>query len=155
MIILEKYRDPWLIEKANEYIGFYTREFYCLDNFSAFKIRFQGHLYSTVGYIETAPEIAKAIMTSASPYDALTISHENIEKRRPDWNDVKVEIMEQLLRAKTEQHPYVKKKLIATGDHILVEDSPTDSFWGCGPNRDGANMLGKLGMKLRDELKNE
>ena len=42
------------------------------------------------------------------------------------------------------QHPYVKKKLIETGNYILVEDSPTDSFWGCGPNRDGTNMLGVL-----------
>ena len=63
--------------------------------------------------------------------------------------------MEELLRLKIEQNPYVKKKLLQTEDYLIVEDSPKDSFWGWGPNRDGFNQLGKLWMKLRDELKNQ
>ena len=38
---------------------------------------------------------------------------------------------------------------------MIVEDSPKDSFWGWGPNRDGENQLGKLWMKLREELKKD
>ena len=72
---------------------------------------------------------------------------------RKDWDEVKVEIMEELLRLKLEQNPYVKKKLLQTGNYLIVEDSPKDSFWGWGPNRDGNNQLGKLWMKLRDELR--
>mgnify|MGYP002520092451 CR=1 FL=1 len=60
--------------------------------------------------------------------------------------------MEDLLRLKLEQNPYVKKKLLQTGDYLIVEDSPKDDFWGWGPNRDGNNQLGKLWMKLREEL---
>lgn len=37
MIKLEQYRDVWLGEKFNDVIGFYPREFYCLDNFSFLK----------------------------------------------------------------------------------------------------------------------
>lgn len=62
--------------------------------------------------------------------------------------------MEELLRAKLEQNPYVKKKLLETKDYMIVEDSPKDSFWGWGNNRDGVNNLGKLWMKLRAEIRN-
>ncbi len=60
--------------------------------------------------------------------------------------------MEQLLRLKLEQNPYVKRKLLQTKNYMICEDSPKDAFWGIGPNRDGQNQLGKLWMKLRDEL---
>lgn len=116
MIKLEQYRDPWLFEKVSEVVGFYPREFYCLDNFSSFKILFKGHKYASVeeayqalGFIDTAPEVAEEIINSNSAHDAQRIAHENVEKRRSDWNDVKVSLMEDLLRAKLEQHPYVQK----------------------------------------------
>lgn len=48
MIKLEQYRDLWLSEMMNEVIGFYPREFYPLDNFSSFKVEWDGYLYSSV-----------------------------------------------------------------------------------------------------------
>ena len=159
MIQLEKYRDQWIAEGINNYIGFYNREFYCLDNFSSFKILYQGNLYSsveeayqTLGFIDTAPEVVEAIMNSGSAIDAKEIAHRHIEKRRPDWDDVKLDLMESLCRAKLEQHPYVQKKLLQTGDYPIVEDSPTDNFWGCGCDRTGQNEMGKIWMRLRAEL---
>lgn len=38
MIKLEQYRDTWMAEEMNNFIGFYPREFYPLDNFSSFKV---------------------------------------------------------------------------------------------------------------------
>ena len=61
--------------------------------------------------------------------------------------------MKSILRAKADQHEYVRRKLLATGDRELIEDSWRDDFWGWGPNRDGKNMLGKLWMEVRDELR--
>jgi ribA/ribD-fused uncharacterized protein len=66
---------------------------------------------------------------------------------------VKVDIMRDILRAKADQHEYVRRKLLATGDRELIEDSWRDDFWGWGPNRDGQNMLGKLWMEIRSELR--
>ena len=83
------------------------------------------------------------------------IAYANRDKRRSDWNEVKLSIMEELLRLKIEQNPYVKKKHLQTEDYIIVEDSPKDSFWGWGPNRDGENQLGKLWMKLREEIRKD
>lgn len=162
MIKLEQYRDIWLSEKMDEVIGFYPREFYCLDNFSSFKVEYDGYLYSsneeayqTIGFLESAEDIAQQIKNSHSAHEAQKIAYENKDKRRKDWDEIKVDVMEKLLRAKIEQNPYVKKKLLETKGYMIVEDSPKDSFWGWGPNRDGENHLGKLWMKLRDELLEE
>lgn len=58
------------------------------------------------------------------------------------------------MREKVEQNPYVKKKLLETKNYIIVEDSPKDDYWGWGENREGDNHLGKLWMKIRDEIRN-
>ena len=160
MIVLEQYRDKWLSEKMDEVIGFYPREFYCLDNFSSFKVEHDGYLYSSVeeayqalGFIESAPEIADKIKNSHSAHEAQKIAYENKDKRQKNWDEIKVHVMEELLREKISQNPYVKKKLLETNNYMIVEDSPKDSFWGWGINRNGQNQLGKLWMKLRDELR--
>ena len=63
--------------------------------------------------------------------------------------------MRNILRAKAEQHEYVLRKLLDTGDRRLIENSWRDDFWGWGPNRDGANMLGGLWMEVRAELRSQ
>lgn len=161
MIELEQYRDRWLGEKMDEVIGFYPREFYPFDNFSSFKVEWNGYLFSSVeeayqaaSFMGSDEELVEKIKKSHSADEAQRIAYANRDKRREDWDDVKISIMEELLRLKIEQNPYVKKKLLQTGDYMIVEDSPKDDFWGWGPNRDGQNNLGKLWMKLREELKN-
>jgi predicted NAD-dependent protein-ADP-ribosyltransferase YbiA (DUF1768 family) len=63
--------------------------------------------------------------------------------------------MRHILRLKVAQHEYVKRKLLETGNRRLIEDSWRDDYWGWGPNKDGQNVLGKLWMELREELKTE
>lgn len=159
MILIEQYRDIWLAEKMNEFIGFYPREFFCFDNFSSFAVVYKNikyptveHAYQALKFIDTAPEIAKEITESFSSHEAQKIAYANRDKQSTDWSEKKVSIMEELLRLKLEQNPYVRKKLLQTKDYIICEDSPKDSFWGIGQNRDGQNQLGKLWMKLRNEL---
>lgn len=72
---------------------------------------------------------------------------------RPDWNDVKVQRMREVLRAKFAQHANLAQKLIATGSAELIEDSQTDAFWGVGKRGNGKNRLGVLLMELRRELR--
>lgn len=76
---------------------------------------------------------------------------------RSDWETVKLEVMEQLVRQKF-QYQLLKEKLLETEDAILIEGNYWhDNFWGsctcakCG-NR-GQNNLGKILMKIREELK--
>ena len=156
---LHEYRDPWLFEKAEEVIGFYPREFYCLDNFSSFMVNYNGliyptaeHAYQASKFMKPDNELVKQIQECFSAHEAQKIAQVNKDKQRSDWDEVKLSIMEELLRLKLDQNPYVKKKLLQTVGREIVEDSPKDSYWGWGKERDGLNQLGKLWMKLREEL---
>ncbi len=61
--------------------------------------------------------------------------------------------MRSILLAKAKRHEYVCRKLMETGDRQIIEKSWRDDYWGWGPNRDGQNMLGRLWMEIRDELR--
>jgi len=73
-------------------------------------------------------------------------------KIRPEWEAIKLEVMEDLLRLKFKS-PVLLKMLLATGDHELVEGNTWgDIYWGvCG--KGGQNHLGRLLMMLRDEYR--
>jgi len=74
---------------------------------------------------------------------------------RSDWEEVSMKVMKRGLYAKFDQNPHLKESLLSTRDAELVEDSPYDSFWGCGPKGDGQNHLGKLLMRLRTHFTNQ
>lgn len=97
MIQLKEYRDLWLAEKFDKFIGFYPREFFMFDNFSSFCVCVDGVIYRTVEhayqaykFLETAPEVAKEITESYSPHEAKKIAHVNQDKQRKDWDDIKL-----------------------------------------------------------------
>jgi len=73
-------------------------------------------------------------------------------ERRPDWIDVRSNLMERVLRAKFQQHPDLLRRLCSTGGALLVEDNTWgDSFWGV-VDGNGQNRLGVLLMKIRAEF---
>jgi len=72
---------------------------------------------------------------------------------RPDWQQAKVDVMRAALRAKFTQHAAARALLLATGSAPLVEASPNDYVWGEGLDGTGENLLGKLLMELREELR--
>ena len=49
-------------------------------------------------------------------------------------------------------HTDIQAILLSTGDRLIVEDSPTDYYWGCGCDRTGQNHLGKILMSVRLEI---
>jgi len=158
-----------------ERVCFYEQDFYVLSNFSSFEVEWtSNHRFKTAEHCyhwlrfatgaangrlggavpsEQAMAVADAVQRATSAHDAFKIAQENKHLQRADWNDVKVEKMRMIIRAKALQHEYVRRKLLATGDRELVENSWRDDFWGWGPNRTGQNMLGRLWMDLRAELR--
>lgn len=70
---------------------------------------------------------------------------------RPDWFEVRVNIMKNILILKIEQHPDFKENLLSTGLREIIESSRFDNFWGIGSENQGLNMLGKLLMEIRNE----
>ena len=71
---------------------------------------------------------------------------------REDWEDIKLNIMYRILRAKFSKEPF-RKMLLDTNDDYLEETNYWyDTFWGVY-NGVGKNHLGQLLMLVRDELK--
>lgn len=156
-------------------VYFYGPEFYVLSNFAAFNVYYRGHDFDTS---EQAYHWAKfaldgpvpvvcnriddgyrlhlirgEILQARSAHDAFKLAEKYAAVRRHDWSAVRVIVMGDILRRKAEQHEYVRRKLLETGDRELIEDSWRDHFWGWGPNKDGMNMLGKLWTEIRAELR--
>jgi ribA/ribD-fused uncharacterized protein len=140
-------------------ILFYEGPHYHLSNFSSFAIVLRREIWMTVEHAYQARKffpgheasIIGEIKRALSAHEAKQIAKANKLRMRPDWQQIKLAEMEKLLRAKFDQHPYVQRKLLETDTLWLIEDSPTDSFWGRGPDWKGQNQLGQLWMKIRTE----
>ena len=92
-------------------------------------------------------DIAKEIRSTPSSHEAMKIA----KKIKTDdrWQEIKINVMDQLLRTKADQCEAFKQALNSTGRKLLVENTSHD-FWGRGKSDDGLNMLGRLLMTLRD-----
>lgn len=76
---------------------------------------------------------------------------------RSNWEQIKLPVMSLLVAQKFIQNQDLAKKLVETGDHVLIEGNTWhDRFWGkcfC-PNHvgEGKNELGKILMNVRKGL---
>jgi ribA/ribD-fused uncharacterized protein len=149
-----------------ERVCFYEQDFYVLSNFSSFTLSWKigPYLCQRFATSEQAYHwekfnhlggegVQRLLDDATSAHEAFGIAQKHKALRRADWDDVNVNVMRKILRAKVDQHEYVRRKLLATGDRELIENSWRDDFWGWGPKQDGQNMLGKLWMEVRAELR--
>ncbi len=146
-------------QNSNEPINFVETRFMDLSAFSAHEVEIDGIVFRTVehGYhalrIKPSPE-RESIMSTRSPMDAWREGqkYKNNPKLLVEGYD-KLAIMEKLCRAKLQQHNDVREVLLSTGDRELLKVYDTDYYWGTGADGTGENKMGKLWMKLRDELR--
>lgn len=139
-------------------VFFYEQDHYYLSNFSAFKVGFCGRWFDTAEQAYHFQRFASVkdqnnVLDARSAHDAFRYAQDNKSRQIDGWDELKVPVMRDILRAKASQHEYVRRKLLQTGDRALIENSWRDAYWGWGENRDGLNMLGKLWMEVRAELR--
>lgn len=138
----------------NRFIG----KNYFLDNFYQTPCEYEGVIYSTSEHAFQAaksldPKIRDIISIIPSPSQAKSFGRK-ISPLRDDWEQVKVSVMEEVLRSKF-RNDDLRQRLLNTGDAILIEgNNHRDKFWGVYKG-EGKNMLGTLLMQLREEFKNE
>ncbi len=149
-----------LNKETEKVVYFFTPAFHLLDNFSAHVIHIWDvdfptaeHAFHWKKFSISHPEIAAEILASRSPHSAQKIAHANIEKVDPSWYDKRVGVMEEILIAKAGQHEDVGDALKKTENREIIENSPVDDFWGCGPDGSGRNEVGKIWMKIRVNIK--
>ena len=107
------------------------------------------------------PDVQERIIAQSSPMAAKMVSKPyRGEEDRPNWDNVRVEVMDWCLRVKLAQHwGRFSKLLLSTGDRPIVERSRRDDFWGAKLSPDdtktlvGQNVLGCLLEDLRTQVR--
>lgn len=132
----------------------------CFSNFSKHSVTFAGRTWATSEHAYQAQkfeddEHQELVRKAKSAKEAAQIGRDRANPMRRNWDDIKVNIMYEVVKAKFTQHEDLKEVLLSTGDATLIEDSPIDYFWGCGADGSGKNMLGKVLMRLRKELQSK
>lgn len=72
----------------------------------------------------------------------------------PQWDATKVDLMLELCRARTQQHPDLRAALLATGD-ALIKGRPSTSWSFAGASHNWAIFNGIVMMVVREELRRE
>jgi hypothetical protein len=127
------------------------------SNFASCPIFLKGKLWPTTEHYYQAQKYAgtdyeEAVRQAPSPMNAKDMTRDPQHAPRTNWDAVKDRVMYEALLAKFTQHDHLQKLLLETGDATLVEHTTNDSYWGDGGGG-GKNMLGKLLMEVREELK--
>ena len=139
-------------------INFVETRWSYLSPFSAHEIQLDGMVYKTAEHayqtLRMKPEAQEKIRNTKSPMDAWREAQVCKERGEVDLTVDKDALMETIFRAKLAQHQDIQDILLESGDSLLLKQYPTDYYWGTGADGSGENKIGKLWMKLRDELRN-
>lgn len=139
-----------------------------LSNFFPCPFKMQGQLFSSA---EHAYQYIKACRNNQPTQASLVLKAKDAKDAKiigsgvqivPKWDLVKEEIMRRVVAAKFNSNELLARRLVDTGDKILVE-ATMDKFWGANAtfnsksiasnNWKGANRLGVILMELCETLK--
>ena len=107
---------------------------------------FQAKEFEGTEYEEKIRNIEKAI-------EAAKAGRDRSLPLRSDWNEIKNVVMYKGAYEKFNQNKELRAILLSTGKKEIIEETEEDNYWGCGKKGDGENMLGKILMRVREELK--
>lgn len=151
-----------MVDKNLDYIDFFGESDlnFELANFYLRPILLDGKEWPSVEHYFQAQkasdeECKESIRLAATPEEAKTLGRSIKFKQGSDWEEVKVDVMEVATRAKYRQHQDLKKLLLGTGEKTIREHTATDRFWADGGDGTGKNKMGRILMKVREELRNE
>jgi N-glycosidase YbiA len=130
----------------------------CFSNFSAHGFELDGRYWKTSEHYFQAQKFAglsdeEEVRKAKTPKEAANMGRERRRPLRKDWEAVKDDIMRKAVRKKFETHKDLREILLSTGDEMLIEDTSTDYYWGCGTEGTGKNMLGIILMEVRQSLR--
>lgn len=149
--------EDYGLPEGTPFIDLFKKPYSFLSNFSRVDIEFDGTTYPTLEHAFQAaktdvPAEREMIRGLGNPQWAR--NRGKTVTLRPGWDNVKLDVMRELLRQKF-RHPKLAAQLLATGDaHLFEGNWWGDTHWGT-VNGTGQNHLGRLLMAVRDELRAE
>jgi len=136
-------------------IDSFKDEYFFLSNFYPCKIFYDGLIYTSV---ESAYQSSKTLSPIIrKDFINLSPSEAKLKGRkislRPNFDNIKYNIMYELVSFKFVSNPELSKKLLETKDTIIIEGNYwNDTYWGVCDNT-GKNNLGIILMQVRENLK--
>lgn len=131
-------------------------DYYFMSNFYPFKLIYNGIEYQNT---EAAFQAQKCkYLPERNQFSKLNPSEaKRLGRRvelRPDWEQVKDNIMYNIVLTKFSSDEYLAYKLLKTGEEVLMEGNTwKDTYWGVDlDTMQGKNKLGLILMKVRDVL---
>ena len=141
----------------NNDISVFRHEYFFLSNFYPCAVTIDGITYSSSEAAFQAQKVTddkvKHQFIGITPKQAKYLGKH--VPLRDDWETVKLDIMYDIVKCKFTQNSYLRDMLLDTGDRNIIEmNNWNDTFWGVSSKTGkGENHLGKILMKIREELK--
>lgn len=137
-----------------------TEEYGEFSNFAAYPIQLDGKRWPTSEHYFQAMKFQEAshreaIRKEKSPMRAARMGRDRKRPLRKDWESVKVSVMRKAVVCKFTQHEDLRELLLSTGQAKLVEHTTNDDYWGDGGDGSGKNMLGRILVEVREQLRQE
>lgn len=132
----------------------FRKKYFFLSNFYMCTVIYNGIIYTSS---EAAYQAQKTLDNSERiRISKLEPEYAKQEGRklacRKDWEEVKLDEMYKICKIKFSLNPNLQRRLLETGNEELVEGNDwDDTFWGVC-NGKGENHLGKILMRIREEL---
>jgi ribA/ribD-fused uncharacterized protein len=144
--------------------GFFN-EFRFLSNFELCPVEYEGQIYpsSEAAYqaAKTTNPFCRKLFQEAISDDHMVMGRHvrNLGRKqfrlRPDWDDVRLKVMEDVVWDKFTRNSHLRDALLLTGDlHLEETNTWNDTFWGVCQGK-GENNLGKILMDVRRRLRED
>lgn len=112
------------------------------------------HYFQYCKFKDTDPSYQNRILEQTSGYEQKKLGSSRQHKIDPNWDKNRMKVMARQLYYKFHENQFLREYLLHTKDQILIENNPHDDYWGIGDGN-GKNVLGKMLMEIREELKGE
>lgn len=131
-----------------------------LANYSNYGFTKNGVFYKTVEHYYQSekfnnPEIKERIINAKTPKEASNIGRDRNNIRKPNFKNIKNEVMFEGILEKFRQNRDIAFKLIETRNKKIAEATIDEYYWGIGKDKSGKNIIGDILVKVREKIKRE
>ena len=131
-----------------------------LANYSNHGFYKNGIYYKTVEHYYQSEkfdnkEITENRINATTPKEASNIGRDRNNIRKPNFKQIKDDVMYEGVLEKFRQNKDIQEKLLETGNEEIREMTIDEYYWGVGKDQSGENHIGRILMRVRDKIKEE